>query len=65
MFDTTIIFGDILDLYYLETLKKTRLKMHVFCYQKQQKHSLREVGGFIRVLRFPPPRKLAATIKLK
>jgi len=26
---------------------------------------LRQVGGFLRVLRFPPPIKLTATIKLK
>ena len=37
-----IIFGQILELYYLETLKRTRLE--IFCYQKQYRHSLRTVG---------------------
>ena len=34
-----IIFGQILELYYLETLKRTR--QEIFCYQKQYRHSLR------------------------
>ena len=33
---TTIIFGETLEPYYLETLKKTRLKL--FHYQKQYRH---------------------------
>jgi len=40
IFYTTIIFGEILELYYLETLKKTRLE--IFCYQKQYRQGLQE-----------------------
>ena len=32
IFYTTIIFGEIIELYYLETFKRTRLE--IFCYQK-------------------------------
>ena len=37
IFYTTIIFGEILELYYMETLKKTYLK--IFCPLKQYLHS--------------------------
>ena len=41
-FYTTIIFGEILELYYLYTLKKTWLE--IVCYQKQYRYSFRTVG---------------------
>jgi hypothetical protein len=46
IFCTTTIFGKILELCYLETLKKTRLK--IFCYQMQYRHSLRTVGDSLK-----------------
>ena len=42
IFYTSIIFGEILEHCYLDTLKKTWLK--IFCYQKQYRHSIRTVG---------------------
>ena len=36
-----------------------------FEYTKGVTSDLRQVGGFLRVLRFPPPIKLTATISLK
>ena len=43
---TITIFGMILELYYLETLKKTRFK--IICYQMQCRHSLRTVGDSLK-----------------
>jgi hypothetical protein len=45
-FCTTTFFGEILELCYLETLKKTRLKL--FYYQVQYRHSLRIVGDSLK-----------------
>jgi hypothetical protein len=50
-FCTTTFFGEILELCYLETLKKTRLKL--FCYQVQYRHSLRTVGDSLKEHNFP------------
>lgn len=44
-FYTTII-GEILELKYLETLKKTRFK--IWCYQKQYRHSFRTVADSLK-----------------
>ena len=41
-YNTIILFGEVLELYYLETLKTTMLK--IFSYHKQYRHSLRTVG---------------------
>ena len=41
IFHTTMIFGEILEPYYLETLKMTSVK--IICYQKQYRHSLRAI----------------------
>ena len=54
MFYTTIIFEEKLELYYLETLKGTRLE--IFCYQKQYRHLLRTVGNSLKE-HTPPPKK--------
>ena len=52
-FYTTIIFGEILEHYYLETFKKTWLK--IFCYQKQYRHSLRTAGDSLKEHNSPHP----------
>ena len=45
-FYTTIFFGEIYELYYLKTLKKTRLK--ICCYQKRYRYSLRTVDDSLK-----------------
>jgi hypothetical protein len=52
IFCTTAIFGRILELCYLETLKKTRLK--IFCYRMQYRHSLRTVCDSLNEYHSPP-----------
>jgi hypothetical protein len=46
IFGTTIIFGEILELYYLETLKTSKPK--ICCYRKQYRHSFRTVGDSLK-----------------
>jgi hypothetical protein len=53
IFYTTIIFEKILELYYLETLKKNRLKIVIIYYQKQHRYSLRTVGDSLKEQRLP------------
>ena len=52
-YNTIILFGEILELYYLETLKTTMLKM--FSYHKQYIHSLRTVGELPKEHTIPNP----------
>ena len=53
IFCTTIIFREMLELYYFETQKKAKPK--IFCYQKQYRHSLRKVGDSLKEHSSHPP----------
>ena len=52
-YNTIILFGEILELYYLETLKTTILK--IFSDHKQYRHSLRTVGELPKEHTIPNP----------
>ena len=52
-YNTIILFGEVLELYYLETLKTTMLK--IFSYHKQYRYSLRTVGELPKEHTIPNP----------